>query len=341
LSRNNTPGEKYYLGLGFTLFDDPRYIIENAKKSDAFEFIHSVWLPEAWTFDAFSCLSSISTQTTKVKLATGVVNVFSRSAASIAMSVATLNLISNGRAILGLGISGKSVIEDWHSMKFDRPFLRLREYLDSIRRILKGQRMNYSGALVSVKRFKLGVPLIENNVIPIYLASMGEKMLSLAYEIADGALVYFHPLKSLKETLTRLNSKYGKRIWIACYLPFSVSNNKKEAYDNIKNIIAYYAGGMGDYYNRMLRTHGFVEEAQKIKSYWSSNEREKAKAAVTDEIVDSIAIAGDIEDCREKIIEFKKAGVDLPILIHQQQSMLSNKLVDFNPLRELTRCSFE
>ena len=148
---------------------------------------HTLWTGESWGRDAFIVLTMIACHTKTLRLGTGMVPVFSRTPALIAQSIASLDQISNGRATLGLGTSGRLVVEQWHGLPYHRPLARTREYIEIIRQALSGQAVNYEGQFFRLGRFRLGASPVQANV-PVYLASLGPKNLELTGQLADGWL---------------------------------------------------------------------------------------------------------------------------------------------------------
>lgn len=167
--------------IGLTLprsEDLPRQeIVEVVQQAEALGY-DSVWVGESWGRDGFTWLTQLACHTTRIKLATGITTVFSRAPALIAQTVAALDEISAGRVILGLGTSGPLVIENWHGLPFERPLRRTREYIEIIRLILSGERVNYQGEIFQLKGFRLPFAPVRSRV-PIYVASLGPQNLRL------------------------------------------------------------------------------------------------------------------------------------------------------------------
>jgi F420-dependent oxidoreductase-like protein len=281
--------------------------------------LESVWIPEAWGRDAFLALAAIANATQHIKLATGIINVYSRSPAAIAMSASTLDELSNGRAILGIGSSGPIVIERWHGLHFEQPFTRLRESVTIIRQVFSGSPVSLQGKIFRVSDFRLAV-YPPTHKIPVYLAALGPKMLRLAGEVADGALLYLQPLPMIRDVITeiRKGTEHANRppesVDVAAFLPTFVSEKTAEAKQIVARSIAYYIGGMGTYYHRKITESGFRAEADSIRTAWLRGDRAMATKEVSSELIDSVALAGSPDECRSRLEEFRKAGVNLPIL---------------------------
>ena len=281
--------------------------------------VESVWIPEAWGRDAFLALSAIAQVTERAKLATGIVNVYSRSPAALAMAAATLDELSNGRGILGLGSSGPGVIERWHGIRYEGPLTRIRETVKIVRLALSGAKADFQGSLFHVSDFKLAMAPPKHR-IPIYIAALGTKMLRLTGEIGDGVLLYLCSLPTIPKAVEEIRkgaNEAGRSLEnfdVAALLPTVVSENRKEAQAVVAAAIAYYVGGMGSYYRRLINESGFQSEAVKINQAWQSGDRLSARRAVSERLIDSVALAGTPDECGRRLEEFRKSGVSLPIL---------------------------
>ena len=257
----------------------------------------SFWMPEAWEREAFTLLTELALRTERIHLGTGIINVFSRSPALIAMSAATLDDISGGRFRLGLGTSGARVVEDFHGVNFSKPLTRLRETIQIIRLLLAGERADFSGECFELRRFKLGFKPLRSE-IPIYIAALTQKSLRQAGELADGWLPTHWPRARLQEGIKGISAgaesvgRDASRIEIAPFVNVVVSDDRARARNQARLPLAYYIGGMGDYYHASLSRLGFGVEADRVRALWQAGRRKDAMAAVTDEMVDSIAICG-------------------------------------------------
>lgn len=286
--------------------------------------VESVWVSEAWGREAFLALGAIASATNRVKLGTGIVNVFSRSPATLAMSAATLDELSNGRAILGLGSSGLGVVERWHGLHYEKPVTRVREAINIVQQALSGSQVNLQGRVFQVSDFTLATEQPKRR-IPIYVAALGPKMLRLAGEIADGVLFYLNPLTNIPAAIDELRKgaqdvqRPFESIDAAVMLPTYVSDNREQAQYSIAKTIAYYIGGMGTYYHRTISESGFQSEAKMIREAWQRGDRIAATRAVSKELIDSVALAGPRDYCRRRLREFRDAGITLPIITFQIQ----------------------
>ena len=282
---------------------------------------HSFWTGESWGRDVFTVLTMVACHTENIRLGAGIANVFSRTPALIAQTIASLDILSQGRAILGLGSSGRVVVENWHGVSFDSPLARTREYIEIIRMALAGGPVNYQGKFYQMNRFRMISPPVQAQ-LPIYVASLGPKNLALTGEIADGWLpIWAHrdSLPGLKEDIRIAAATAGRDIanvtvapYIMCYAasgPQDLALGEKLLRDHM----AYYIGGMGSYYFDTFSRAGFGTEAKAVKDAWESRERDRAAAAISDQMIESVTVLGTPEQCRDQITKFRQSGADLPI----------------------------
>ncbi len=280
-----------------------------------------VWVAEAYGYDAFTILTQLACATQRIGLATGIVNVFSRSPALIAQTAASLDAISGGRFTLGLGTSGHQVVEGWHGVKFEKGIQRMRETMDIVRMILSREKLVYEGEIFHLDR---GLRLITHPArdrIPIYLATLTPKGVELAAEAADGWLpVFFSPahydavIKPELESGARKGGRSLDDLAICVYQPVVVTDDRAAGRDAARPHLALYIGGMGsrekNYYNQLFRRYGWEEEARHIQELYLARRRDEAMAAITDEMIDAVTVIGSIEECRERLAELERVGVD-------------------------------
>ena len=295
-------------------------LISIAQQADRLGY-HSFWTGESWGRDAFTVLTMVACHTEKLRLGTGIVTVYSRTPALIAQTVASLDILSQGRAILGLGSSGRVVVENWHGVPFDFPLARTREYIDIIRKALAGGSVNHQGRFYRMDRFRMISPPVQER-LPIYVASLGPKNLALTGELADGWLPVWANrgrLSDLKEQIGLAAAKAGRNIadvtvapYIFCYTA-SGPQDLAHGEQLLRAHMAYYVGGMGTFYFDSFSRAGFATEAQAVRDAWSSGNREQAAAAVSDRMLESVVVLGDPQQCRDQLAKFRQAGADLPI----------------------------
>jgi F420-dependent oxidoreductase-like protein len=280
----------------------------------------SFWVPEAWGYEIFPLLTEMALKTKRIKLGTGIVNVYSRSPGLLAMSAATVDEISEGRLILGIGTSGQKVIEGFHGRAFEKPLTQTRDVIRVVRTLLAGGLLSDAGAENATYRpFALEMKPVRKS-IPIYVAALKQKAIESIGELADGWIPTFWPYQRLAEG----------RAWIAAgaaragrdpkdivtapfttVLPLGLEAGSMMA----KKIISFYIGGMGDYYIELLSRFGFADDCKKVADlYKDKATRSQAAGAVPDSMIEALTISGDPAHCIEELRRRRSFGVDLPIL---------------------------
>ncbi|ARS64420.1 5,10-methylenetetrahydromethanopterin reductase [Candidatus Nitrosomarinus catalina] len=282
----------------------------HCSKSISNSKIDSIWIPETWGMENFSTMSAVASNTESQKIGSSIINIYSRSPSTIAMGAATVDILSKGRLILGLGTSSMPIVEDFHGYKFSNPVQRMKEYVEIIRLALSKKQMNYSGKIFQLNNFTL---LIEpkRKSIPIYLAAINEKMVNLTWEIADGVIFYLRPLEELKETITKMQSK--KRIDVACQIITCVSEDSENAILRAKKTLAFYVS-VGDIYREFLSKNGFQNETKNIFEEFKNSGFKSNHELVTDKMLNSLCIAGNPNESKKQLQKFKDSGIDLPII---------------------------
>ena len=296
-------------------------LVERVKIADDLG-VESAWVAEAWGRDAFSMLTQLALSTKKIQLGTAIVNVFSRTPAVLAMTFGTLDELSGGRAIIGLGSSGKNVIEHWHGVQFDKPATRLREYIQIIDTIMRREKLNYDGKIFHLNRgFTMQFPTLRDHV-PTYIASITPKSMVQTGEIADGWIPIYWPKDKIASgvaTIMEGAKKAGKTrpdITVAPSIVMAVteSGSAEQARMQARAPIAFYVGRMGTYYYEMLTRNGFEDEVNQIRAGWEARDPKAAAAGVSDRMLEQTAVVGTLEQCKEDLDERRALGVDLPLI---------------------------
>jgi F420-dependent oxidoreductase-like protein len=285
----------------------------------------SVWTAEAYGSDAATILAWLAGQTSKIKLGSAVFQIPGRSAAMTAMTAATIDQLSGGRMVLGLGTSGPQVSEGWHGQRFGKQLLRTREYFDVVRMALRRERVVYEGETLQLplpdgpgKPLKLTIAPVQEQ-IPIYLAAIGPRNTTLAGEIADGWLpTFFSPehVGELRALLQQGADRAGRSLdgfQIVPSVGLAVSEDHAAARDLMRPMLALYVGGMGsraqNFYNQLVREYGFEEAAAEIQDLYLDGKREEAMAAVPDALIDLVSLVGPREMVAERLAAYREAGV--------------------------------
>ena len=270
----------------------------------------SIWIPETWGMEVSSMLSTVSQIARKPKIGSSIINIYSRSPTLVAMTAATIDTLSNGRFILGLGTSSEPIVQEWHGLKLEKPLQRMREYVEIIRLAVSGKKVDYNGKLFQLKNFTLLIKPPRNEIL-IYLAAVNQKMVDLAWEIADGVIFYLHPISELQNTIQKMQSK--KKIDVASQLITCMSDDEEEAVEKAKKTLAFYIS-VGKIYREFLAKNGFKNETENIYEEFKKSGLTSNYKLVSDSMLDALVICGTPEDCRKKLERFVKAGVALPII---------------------------
>jgi F420-dependent oxidoreductase-like protein len=311
-----------YWGLGLSA-DDQLALVQEAERLG----YDSVWTAEAYGSDAATILGWLAQATTKIRLGSAIFQMPGRSAAMTAMTAATLDQLSGGRMILGIGSSGPQVAEGWHGQRFGRQLQRTREYIEVVRKALARERLEYRGETLELplpdgpgKALKLTIAPVQER-IPVFLAAIGPKNTTLAAEIADGWIptlfspehvAEFRPL--LEEGFARAgNGKGFDDFEIAPTVNVFVTDDVAAARDAMRPYVALYVGGMGsrdkNFYNALVQRYGFEEAAREVQNLYLEGKRDEAAAALPEELIDTVSLCGPPDVVRERLAVFRDAGV--------------------------------
>ena len=295
----------YSLGSLLTI----NQILECSKKLNMLK-PDTVWIPETWGMENFSMLSLACVENKFSKIGSSIINIYSRSPSLIAMGAVTVDTISNKRLVLGLGTSTKPLIEDFHGDKFEKPVKRMKEYVEIIRLILTGKTINYSGEIFSLKDFSL---LIKppRNIIPIYLAAVNQKMVELAWEIADGVIFYLRPKNEIKSTIARMKNQ--KKIDTTLQIITCIHDDSEKAIFRAKKTIAFYVS-VGKIYREFLAQNGFKNETKNIFEEYKKTGLTNNHEFVPESMVNELCISGTPNECKKQLKQFRETGINLPII---------------------------
>ncbi len=269
---------------------------------------------ESWGEDALTSLAQLAAVTSRMRIGTSIVPVFARSPANLAMSALNMDRMSEGRFFLGLGTSGRLVIQDLHGEAFRKPLTRMREYIDIVRKATHGERLDHDGEFFHTQRFRLRIQPYRPN-LPIYIASLSPPSLQLTGELADGWLPIFLAPSRMQAAVAELKTaatQAGRSladIAISPQVSIYITDDIATARDRERPHIAFYIGGMGVFYHQYMHRIGFGTEADRIREAYLSRERERAAQLVTDEMVDAMTIIGSPRQCRKQMQAFFDAGV--------------------------------
>jgi F420-dependent oxidoreductase-like protein len=278
-----------------------------------------VWAAESWGTDAVTVLSWMAACTSRIKVGSAIMQMPGRTPANTAMTAATLDLMSGGRFILGLGTSGPQVVEGWHGQPWGKPLVRTREYVEIVRAALRRDVVEHDGEHYAIpyqgpgssglgKPLKLMLRPLRAD-IPIYIAAIAPKNVALAYEIADGWL----PIFVVPE---RFGDAYGPPpagFEVAATVNVLVGDDVPALRDALKPHVALYVGGMGakgkNFYNALVRRYGWEAEAETIQDLYLQGHVREAIAAVPDELVDAVSLVGPKERIAERLEAWRETPV--------------------------------
>jgi F420-dependent oxidoreductase-like protein len=310
-----------YWGLGLTSADQLA-IVQEAERLG----YDSVWTAEAYGSDAATILSWLAGQTSTIKLGSGIFQMPGRSAAMTAMTAATIDQLSDGRMLLGIGSSGPQVSEGWHGVRFAKQIQRTREYIEVLRMALARERVEYHGETIELplpdgpgKALKLTIAPVQERM-PIYLAAIGPKNTALAGEVADGwmpTLLSPEHLPMLRENLEEGAARAGRTLEgfdIAPTVNVNITEDDVDgARDAMRPFMALYIGGMGsrdkNFYNTLVQRYGFEQEALEVQDLYLAGKKEEAAAALPTELIDLVSLVGPADRVRERLRAYADAGV--------------------------------
>jgi F420-dependent oxidoreductase-like protein len=321
---------KLGLQLGYWQAQPPTNQVELAQEAERLGF-DSVWTAEAWGSDAFTPLAWIGAHTSRIKLATGIVQISARTPASTAMHALTLDHLSKGRLILGLGVSGPQVVEGWYGQPFDKPLARTREYIGIVRQVLRRDAPvanagpHYPLPYTGEGAWGLGKPLRSivhplRADVPIYLGAEGPKNVALAAEICDGWLpLYYSPFRPEVYADSLSGAKPGFQIVQG--LAVNITDDIPAGLAPVKAMLGFYIGGMGakqrNFHKELMARMGFEAEADRIQQLFFEGKRGEAIAAVPDQFADEVSLVGPVERIRDRLGAWK--GTPVSTLLVQGQ----------------------
>jgi F420-dependent oxidoreductase-like protein len=309
-----------YWGLGM----GPQDQLEVVQEAERLGF-DSVWAAEAYGSDAATVLAWLAAGTSKIKLGSAIFQMPGRSAAMTAMTAATIDELSGGRMVLGIGSSGPQVAEGWHGQRFAKQLQRTREYVEVVRMALARQRVEYHGETIELplpdgpgKPLKLMITPKQER-IPIYLAAIGPKNTALAGEIADGWIpTFFSPehVSEFRKLLEEGAAQSGRKLEdfdIAPTVNAYISDDRELARNLMRPVLALYIGGMGsrkqNFYNNLVQRYGFEEAAGEIQDLYLEGKKAEAGEAIPDELIDMVSLCGPRDVVRDRLAAFRDAGV--------------------------------
>jgi F420-dependent oxidoreductase-like protein len=309
-----------YWGLGL----GPQEQLQLVQEAEKLGY-DSCWTAEAYGSDAATILAWIAQATERIKLGAAIFQMPARSPAMTAMTAATIDQLSGGRMLLGIGSSGPQVAEGWHGQRFGRQLQRTREYIEVVRMALARERVEYHGETLELplpdgpgKALKLTIAPVQERM-PIYLAAIGPKNTQLAAEVADGWIPtllspeHIGEFTPLLEAGFAANGDGAKPFDIAPTVQVMVTDDLDSARDAMRHYVALYVGGMGsrkqNFYNALVQRYGFEDAAREVQELYLAGKKDEAAAALPGELLDAVSLCGPRDVVRERLEIYRQAGV--------------------------------
>jgi F420-dependent oxidoreductase-like protein len=283
----------------------------------------AVWLPEFWAHDALTPLGALALRTESIRLGTAIVQLGTRTPAMLAMSAMTLQQLSGGRFLLGVGTSGPQVVEGWHGIAFSKPVTRTRETIEIIRLITAGERLEYKGVIFELplpggegKALRSAAPPVH---VPIYVASLGPANLRLTGELADGwignsflcesADVFVDEIAAGAQTAGRSLADIDITVAVSCEITDDVEGAGRRHAEGYAFTFGAMGSGSTNFYNRAFARQGFSDAVAEVQRLWLAGDREAARRAVPTEIGLRTNQIGPPEEIRRRLQEYRDCGV--------------------------------
>jgi F420-dependent oxidoreductase-like protein len=321
------------------------YVVEAERLGAA-----SVWLPEFWAHDALTPLAALARSTHTIKLGTAIVQLGTRTPTLLAMSAMTLQELSDGRFILGIGTSGPQVIEGWHGVPFSKPVTRTRETIEIIRLVTRGQRLNFDGEIYQLPlaggdgvALRSAAPPVD---VPIYIASLGPANLRLTGELADGwignsffcesAAVFFDEIEAGAKKVGRSIDDVDLTVAVSCEFTDDVEGAGRRHAEGY----AFTFGAMGssttNFYNQAFERQGFGAAVAEVQRRWRNGDHDGARHAVPIEIGLRTNLIGPTDEIRRRLREYRACGVD-SLRVNPIGDTLDAQLAGLGQLIDLAR----
>lgn len=302
--------------LGLTLpVGGAEHAVELARAAQLCGY-EELWLAEVNNGDAYVIAGALAAGVPGMRIGTAVVPAQTRTPLVHAMAALSLAQLTGGNFVLGIGLSSPNIVRDWGGQPYDQPLVRLREHIEVLRKMLGGERVDYDGKTLSVKRFRLGGS--PPGQVPIYLGALNEKSLRLAGELCDGVVLNMVPERALPQILgaVRAGAEAAGRdpgeIEVVSRLHVIVTDDAAAGRALLRSVFGAYAATPG--YNRCFEWIGFAEEARQIRECFAMGDRAGVAAAVTDDLCDAMALVGDAATVSSRVRVYAEHGVDVCVI---------------------------
>lgn len=275
-----------------------------------------IWLAEVAGGDAYALAGALAVALPGVPIGTAVTPAQTRTPLVHAMACMTLGQLTGGNFLLGIGLSSPNIVADWAGQPYDQPLLRLREHVEVLRLLLSGERVDYAGKTLQVKRARLGGPF--GGPVPIYLGALNDKMLRMTGELADGVTLNMVPESAMPQVLGAVRAgaeaagRDPAKLEVVSRLHVILTDDAPAARGLVRAVFGAYAATPG--YNRFFRWIGFEEEGRLIAERFAAKDRDGVAKAVSDELCDAMAIVGDADTLRRRVRAYAEAGVDVCVI---------------------------
>jgi probable F420-dependent oxidoreductase len=287
--------------------------LAQAARAQGFE---ELWLAEVAGGDAYAIAGALAVGAPGMPIGTAVVPAQTRTPMVHAMAAMSLSQLTDGNFILGLGLSSPNIVRDWGGQPYDKPLIRMREHVQLLRTMLRGQKAELAGQTLSSKRFKLGGAPVGD--VPIYLGALNEQMLKLTGELCDGVILNMVPEAALPQILSavRAGAEAAGRdpgaIEVVSRLHVVMIDDEKAGRELIRNVFGAYAATPG--YNKCFEWIGFKEEAREIRERFAKGDRAGVAAAVSDELCEAMAVIGNADKVRARVRAYAEQGIDVCVI---------------------------
>jgi F420-dependent oxidoreductase-like protein len=314
--------------------------------------VDSAWTAETWGYDGATPLAYLAAKTTRIRLGTGILQVGTRTPTLTAMTAMALASLSGGRFLLGLGVSGPQVIEGWHGVRFARPLQRLRETVEIVRRVTRGERLDYHGEVYQVPLPEGEGKALTSSVqprpdLPVYLATLGPKSLELTGELADGWLGTSFMPEHASLFFDSIAAGAAQANRTLADLDLQVAGGVVAFSDDVESLIAprkpglaFTLGAMGsrqhNFYNEVYQRAGYADMALEVQDLWFKKQREAAAARIPDELVLKTNLIGTEDMVRERLRAHRRAGVNT-LQVNPDGQALDERLATLARLVELVK----
>ncbi len=305
------------MGVAFSGGLPPADIVECVRLAEELGY-ESAWVAEGHGGDQFAILGACAAVTRRIRLGTSISSVFVRSAPTIGMAAATVDQLSGGRFVLGLGGSHRVQVEPEHGIPFVQPTARLRDTIAIVRALVRDGVVSHRGETVTIERFDLWFPPLRPE-IPIYVAALFPRLLEIAGEVAEGVLLTWPTTRTIARAVehvalgARRAGRSADAVDVASLIPCAVAESAAAARDAMRPAVGHYAGFFPRY-NRLLAEAGFADAVHAIKDAFDRGGREAAAKVVPDDLIDAVTLAGTPEVCRDRLTAYRRAGLALPIV---------------------------